>query len=100
MKGLRVLKFAGFGILGLLFVFGTIWIVMLLWNSLVPGLFHGPVLSYWQTAGLFILSKILLTGLAPGGRRHGYRRDWRRKYDYKYCPPYSSQKETEPVQPV
>ncbi|MGB8491457.1 MAG: hypothetical protein WCE64_10395 [Bacteroidales bacterium] len=93
MKALRILKYAGFGILGLAFIFGTIWVVMLLWNSLVPGLFHGPELTYWQTAGLFILSKILLTGLAPGGHRHGPGREWRRKYYGKYCPPRDLNKE-------
>jgi len=96
MKASRCFKFAGFGILGLAFVFGTIWVVMLLWNSLVPALFHGPVLGYWQMAGLFILSKILLTGLAPGGYRHGPRYDWRRKYNEKYCQPHAEDKLNEP----
>ncbi len=97
MKALRIFKYVGFGILGLAFVFGTIWVVMLLWNALVPALFHGPVISYWQTAGIFILSKILLTGLAPGGHRHGPRREWRRKYDDKYCSPHFGEKESEPA---
>ena len=97
MKALKILKYAGFGILGLAFIFGTIWVVMLLWNVLVPSLFHGPVLSYWQTAGLFILSKILLTGLAPGGHRPGPRREWRSKYYEKYCRAHSWNKEDEPA---
>jgi hypothetical protein len=40
-------------------------------------------LTFWQTVGLFILSKILLTGVAPGSR-HNHRRDWRKKCDEKY----------------
>jgi hypothetical protein len=100
MKALRFFKYVGFGILGLAFVFGTIWVVMLLWNSLVPSLFHGPVITYWQTAGLFILSKILLTGLAPGGHRHGPRREWRSKYNEKYCRPHTDDRENEPVPQV
>jgi len=83
MKALKVLKYVGFGILGVGFVILTIFVVMSLWNSLIPNLFHGPVLTFWQTAGLFILSKILLTGIAPGPNRGG-RRDWRRKYHDKY----------------
>jgi len=56
---------------------------MCLWNALIPILFHGPVITFWQTAGLFILSKILLTGIAPGS--HNYRRhDWRGKYHGKF----------------
>jgi hypothetical protein len=83
MKALRILKYIGFGILGLAFVTLTIYLVMCLWNSLIPSLFHGPVLTFWQTAGLFLLSKILLTGLTPGSH-NGNRRDWRKKYHDKY----------------
>jgi hypothetical protein len=100
MKATRVFKYIGFGILGLAFVFGTIWIVMLLWNSLVPALFNGPVLTYWQTAGIFILGKILLTGLAPGGHGRYPRKEWRRKYNEKYCPPYHMDKENDTVPTV
>ena len=28
------------------------WLFQLVWNYLVPGLFHGPQLSYWQAAAL------------------------------------------------
>jgi hypothetical protein len=45
-------------------------IVMLLWNELVPALFNGPVITYWQAVGLLILSKILFHGF--GGRHHGH----------------------------
>ncbi len=83
MKTLRILKYVGFGILGLGFITLAVFLTMSLWNALIPQLFHGPVLTFWQTAGLFIISKILLTGVAPGSHNHG-RRDWRRKYNYKY----------------
>jgi hypothetical protein len=84
MKALRVLKYVGFGILGIGFVFLSVYVTMALWNWLIPSLFHGPVLNFWQTAGLFILSKILLTGIAPGKHGHGPSREWKRKYDEKY----------------
>jgi hypothetical protein len=83
MKALRILKYAGFAILGLGFVILAVFLTMSLWNWLIPQLFHGPVLTFWQTAGLFILSKILLTGVAPGSGHHG-NKDWRRKYHNKY----------------
>jgi hypothetical protein len=55
------------------------FIVMGLWNALVPELFSGPVLSFWQAAGLLLLSHILLRGWAPWRHRGGWRRDhWRR----------------------
>jgi hypothetical protein len=83
MKTLNVLKWIGIGILGTAFVFLVIWGVMALWNWLIPELFHGPVLTYWQTAGLFLLSKILLTGVAPG-QQQGHKKDWKKKYQSKY----------------
>ena len=50
------------------------WVIENLWNALIPQLFHGPVISYWQAIGLFILSHLLLRGHAFGhhkGHRHG-----------------------------
>jgi hypothetical protein len=86
MKALKVLKYIGFGILGAGFVILTILLVMILWNWLVPNLFHGPVLNYWQTAGLFLLSKILLTGIAGQSHDTKYKKSWKRKYHEKYEP--------------
>ena len=89
-------KYAGFGVLGIAAVFGFTLVVMLLWNALIPGLFKGPELGYWQTLGLLILSKILFSGIGGGGRHDRsshYRRyrceddfpksRWRQKYDAK-----------------
>jgi len=85
MKTLRVFKFIGFGILGIGFVFLVIWGVMALWNGLIPALFNGPVLTYWQTFGLFFLAKILLTGIAPqGGHDKRTKKEWRSKFDRKF----------------
>jgi hypothetical protein len=41
-----------------------------LWNALIPDLFHGPVLTFWQVAGLLILVKLFIHG-RPGGHGHG-----------------------------
>jgi hypothetical protein len=92
MKNLKWLKYVGFGLLGVAFVLLAIYVTMSLWNWLIPGLFHGPELTYWQTAGLFILSKILLTGVAPGGHSRRDRRDWHPRYHEKYrsCYPEDS----------
>jgi len=96
MKALNVLKWIGIGILGIAFCFLVIWGVMALWNWLIPDLFHGPVLTYWQTAGLFLLSKILLTGVAPGGQKN-HKKDWRKKYQEKYK--YPCTESGQPAQP-
>jgi len=44
-----------------------IWVIMLLWNWLMPDIFQLPEITYWQAAGLFILSRILFGGSHFGG---------------------------------
>lgn len=65
---------------GLALIFG--WIVMLLWNWLVPVLFHLPTIDYWQGWGLVVLSHILIKPGFGHGRGHGWggrhgRGEWR-----------------------
>lgn len=62
----RVAGFIALAILGL-FVFGGV--VMLLWNALLPDLFHLPLIHFWQALGLLILAKILFGGFRGGGPR-------------------------------
>ena len=97
MKALKILKYTGFAILGIGFVFLAIFVTMSLWNALIPSLFHGPVLTFWQTAGLFLLSKILLTGIAPGhhdSRRKKIRADeWREHYRERFSKEWGDRKE-------
>jgi hypothetical protein len=50
------------------------WVVMSLWNALIPALFHGPVVSFWQAVGLLVLSKILFGGFRGRGGHHGWHR--------------------------
>lgn len=56
-------------------------IVMLLWNALVPSLFAGPVLTFWQAVGLLVLCRILFGGLR-GHHRHGWGRHaaWKERW--------------------
>jgi hypothetical protein len=57
-------------------------VVMLLWNYLVPVLFHGPELSYWQALGLLVLCRILFGGIrARGMHGHFGRRRWRERWE-------------------
>jgi hypothetical protein len=46
------------------------YIVMLLWNALMPDIFHLGLITFWQAAGLLILSKILF-GFGKGGHHRG-----------------------------
>lgn len=82
---MKYLKYVGFGLLGLGFVAFAIWLTMSLWNWLVPELFNGPVIGYWQTAGLFILAKILFAGVSPGCKHsHHNDRKWAKHYKSRY----------------
>ncbi len=47
------------------FLFG--WLVMLLWNWLMPDIFGLPRIGYWQGWGLVLLAHILIKPNAPGG---------------------------------
>ncbi len=52
-------------------VFGLV--TMQLWNWLVPSLFNGPVISFWQALGLLLLSKIFF---GFGGKGHSHNPKW------------------------
>lgn len=67
MKGFWIRKAAGFVCLAIagVLVFGTV--VMLLWNALMPELFHLPAIGFWQALGLLLLTKILFSGFRGGG---------------------------------
>lgn len=43
------------------------YIVMSLWNGLVPPIFGGRVITFWQALGILVLSRILFGGFS--GRR-------------------------------
>jgi hypothetical protein len=59
-------------------------IVMLLWNALLPQLFHFPVITWPQALGLLLLCKILFGGFrGPGGGPHR-RREWKEKMKQKW----------------
>lgn len=63
----KVLTVIGFIILGvgLFFLFG--WVVMLLWNWLMPEIFGLKTLTYWQAWGVLALSCILFGRIGGGG---------------------------------
>ncbi len=50
--------------------------VMGLWNWLVPSLFGGKAIGFWQAAGLLVLARILVGGFHGGPSRHGH---WRHR---------------------
>ena len=51
-----------------------VFLLMSLWNWLVPAVFGGHTITYWQALGIFVLSKLLFGGFHG---RPGHRRRWR-----------------------
>ena len=62
--------FGAIAITGLAILLG--FVIMWLWNWLMPAIFGLSVLTYWQAVGLFILFKLLVGGCG-GGRSGGGR---------------------------
>ena len=81
-------RYAGFGVMGVAGLILFTFVVMWLWNWLVPELFNGPVLAYWQTLGLLVLSKIIFSGVG-GGSRSSHRRRSRCNGEYHESMPKS-----------
>jgi hypothetical protein len=59
------------------------FIMMLLWNWLMPMIFGITTITFFQSAGLLILSKILLTGLGrrPSPYFYSRRKYWHQKFE-------------------
>jgi hypothetical protein len=73
----------GFGILGIGFVFLFGWVVMLLWNWLMPEIFGLKQLNYWQAWGLLALCTILFKGFGSGSGSGGGKSDRKRKRELR-----------------
>ena len=76
MKKYRFLRALRIALFVTLAVTVISFIVMSLWNALMPGIFAVRAISFWQALGLLVLSKILFGGFRPyagGGAR------WRRR---------------------
>ena len=70
---LRILKFVVFAAL---FITLASFVVMNLWNWLLPGIFGFHLITFWQAIGILILCKILFGGFRGGRGDHFY---WRRR---------------------
>jgi hypothetical protein len=70
------LKAAVFISLGF-FLFG--WLIMTVWNAVVPSWFSGPAITFSEALGIFILVRLLLWGISKG-KTNG-RNYWRRKME-------------------
>ena len=78
----KPVKFILLPILGIGFVAFIGWVVMSLWNHILPGLIPGVgTLTYIKALGLLLLSRILFGGFKGGGHKPNFRRNkaWQSK---------------------
>jgi hypothetical protein len=79
----RPRRFLLFPLIGAALALGLGFVVMLLWNAILPGAVHAGRLSYWQATGLLLLSRILFgsyRGGRPGGGGSFRRQAWKDKW--------------------
>ena len=55
-------------------------VVMALWNWLVPALFGGRAIDFWQALGLLVLARLLV-----GGLRRGHHGHWRGRFAARWA---------------
>lgn len=72
-KRFWVKKIVGFIVFGTLAVLLFGFIVMSLWNAILPQVIHVTAISFTQALGILILSKILFGGFRGGFRGRGRR---------------------------
>jgi hypothetical protein len=76
MKRYRFVRGLKFMLFAALFVTVFGFVVMSLWNWLMPALFGWHLINFWQAVGVLVLSKILFGGFRGHPGRHLY---WRRR---------------------
>jgi hypothetical protein len=90
MKGKWIAKGILMGILCIGAFFALGYIVMYLWNWLMPAIFGFKTVTYCQAFGLFILAKLLFGGFKGrwhgrcGGHCHGGRSAWKSRWEEKW----------------
>jgi hypothetical protein len=90
MKGKLIAKCIFMGIIAIGAFFALGYVVMYLWNWLMPAIFGLKMISYCEAFGLFILAKLLFGGLRGkwGGRCgsccHGGRGHWKGRWENKW----------------
>jgi len=76
-----IIIFGAIAISGLAILFG--YIVMWLWNYVMPPIFDLPIITYWQAVGLFILAKLFFGFGGDGGDNSSKKSNKKRKFNRK-----------------
>lgn len=104
MNDIKALKFTGMAVGGIVLFAGFAalisWLLSLLWNWLMPGIFGLPEITMLQAAGIFILSKILFTPGMGGGSKspkksHSKDMKWKTEFKNKFRSEFDKCKDQE-----
>jgi len=80
MKARWIRKVAAFAVLAVLAAGVVGLVVMALWNWLVPALFGGRAIDFWQALGLLVLARLLV-----GSLRRGHHGHWRGRFAARWA---------------
>jgi hypothetical protein len=76
MRRNRFLRIVKFVLIAIVAFSAFSFLIMSLWNWLMPGVFGLHLITFWQAAGILFLCKILFGGFRP---RFGPGMHWRRR---------------------
>jgi hypothetical protein len=81
MKARWVVRGLKIAAIGLVAIAVAGFAVMILWNSIAPGVFGAHTIGFWQALGILVLSKLLFGGFRgrPGCGGH-----WRRRMSARW----------------
>lgn len=65
---------------GLVFLTAFSFIVMLLWNAILPDVLNAKPINFWQSLGLLALAKILFGGFGGWRGKHRWREGMHMKW--------------------
>ena len=80
-KQVKIVKVIGFALIGTALVLVLGFVVMYLWNAILPDVLGVKTITFWQAMGIFVLAKILFGGFKGG---HHKKQEWRRKMHDKW----------------
>ena len=80
-KGVKIVAMI---VLGIVIFLLANYLLMRLWNWLMPDLFGLPTVTYWQALGVFVMAKLLF-GFGGGGKKGGKTRHKKRFMSSNRC---------------
>jgi Ca2+/H+ antiporter, TMEM165/GDT1 family len=84
MKSFRLKKVLMITVFAAAAVTAFSFIVMGLWNAILPVVLGVKVITFWQALGILVLSKILFGGFGRGGGHFARRHEWKAQMKEKW----------------